>query len=447
MSRIEPFPAWRRARVVATALVSVLLVSPGFAQAQPTGSARPFLDLIQATEAASGIYDAALVEPLVALGALYREQGSYTQSEAVLVRARQLLRINNGLSTLEEVQVLDELVRTTEAQGDVLLTQEYEQALLNVAQQHIGALETYPVFMNLADKRMALLNRYLAAERPPQIYVGCYYAKDIDYAALGAGQVPALTIPEPDAHCTAGDRPVVQRALLIEAIAYQRWALEALLQNGRYASDETLDVMHRFFRSSNQLHRVLSFGSEYVIGPVWNRVLGFEATTAAERVRRAQLQLLLADLNLLRLGRDYYFDDYDELYDQYSKAYQHLAAEGVDPVTLDRLFAPELPVHLPVHRPRPFAGVADVAEGPWIEASFEVDERGKSRRIRITETSEGVTRAESREVERLIRESRFRPKLVAGTEPERTQVLVRYPVGEAPIPVRPPVVIHGIELH
>src|SRR5690606_18985040 len=152
-------------------------------------------------------------------------------------------------------------------------------------------------------------------------------------------------------------------------------------------SDDMLALMQRFFRSSNQLHRVLSFGSEYVIGPVWNRVLGYEASSAAERVRRAQLQLQLADLNLLRLGRDIYFDDYGQLYDQYRKAYQHLAAEGVDPATLDRLFAPEFPVRLPVNRAVPFVSASELQEGAWIEASFEIDERGKSRRIRITEKS------------------------------------------------------------
>lgn len=446
MRRTQSRFPWRPVRAVANLLVSFVLTLPGIVLGQAPATARSFLDLIQATETQAGIYDAALIEPLMSLGALYREQGSYRQSAEVLVRARELLRINHGLSTLEEVQVLDALVLTAEAQGDVVLTQEYEQALLTVAQQHIGAMDTYAVFVNLADKRMNLLNRYLAAERPPQIYAGCYYAKTIDYQALGAGQAPALVVPQTKAKCGSGDRPVVQRALLIEAIAYQGWALEALLQNGHYASDEMLALMQRFFRSSNQLHRVLSFGSEYIIGPMWNRALGFEATTAAERVRRAQLQLQLADLNLLRLGRDIYFDDYGQLYDQYRKAYQHLAAEGVDAETLDRLFAPEFPVRLPASRAFPFFRASELQEGAWIEASFEVDERGKSRRIRITDKSEGITRAEGRDVERLIRESRFRPRLVAGSDPARTQVVVRYPLGGVSLPQRPPVVIEGIEL-
>lgn len=444
----------RPSRVAMPFLACALLALPAIGRAQDLAAlervtaAQHFLDLIQSTEAESGIYDPALVEPLVSLAAEYRGQNRFADAAATLTRARQILRVNQGLGTLEEVRVLDELVRTAEAQEDVVQTREFEQSLLNVAQQHLGAQQTYTVFKSLADKRMRLLGQYLAGKRPPQIYAGCYYAKSIDYNALGSGIRPPLKTPGSNAECTSGDRPVVQRALLIEAITYQGWALEALLQNGAYASDEMLALMSGFFRSSDQLHRLMSRGSEYFIAPVWNRVLGYEAQSPDERVRQAQMQLLLADLNLLRLGREIYFDDYEVLYQQYRLVQQRLSEEGANAESLQQLFAPALPVRLPVHQPNPFVAVEEIDQGAWVDVRFDIDERGKSRRVRVVGMTEGITRAESREVERLIRESRFRPKLVDGIAMKREEVLVRYPVdaGDARRE-RPATTVNGIALY
>ncbi|HHX81958.1 MAG TPA: tetratricopeptide repeat protein [Pseudomonadaceae bacterium] len=434
---------------LARAFVLLIALLPAAALPQDTNGAprQQYLDLIAATEVEAGIYARELLEPLTALGTLYREQGAYQQATATLLRARQLLRVNQGLSTLDEIPLLLELRRIAEEQGDLRSAVEYEQVLLVLAQEHSGAWQTWPVFLQVAQQRMTLLERYRAGERPPQIIVGCYYAKTIDFNAIASGAANVLRVPLSDSECLGGNRKTVQLALLIEAISYQGLALEALLQNDRYASDELLLLMTDFFRSSDLLHRLMNRGSEYFIGPVWDRVLGFEGKDSADRVRRAQMQLLLADLNLLRLGRNWYFDDYDQLYGQYRNVYQRLLDEGTEPELMAGIFTPSVPVMLPVYRQSGFTVAEGEGQGEYIDARFEVDERGKSRRIRIVSMTDGVTRADRRKLERFIREGRFRPRLVDGSAVESVTAVVRYPVGEASaLPARASINISGIEI-
>lgn len=446
MNGITSRHASRPLRVAATLLATCLLLLPALTPAQEAGDINTYLDLIEAREAVGGTYDPGLVEPLVSLGILYREQRRFDQAFEQLQRAHQVLRVSAGLDSVEEVRVLEELLRTAELRGNLQQVHEYEEALLSVAQKHVGNPVTWPVFVALADKRMALLNVYLQGQRPPEIFLGCYYQKDLDFTALAAGITPGLKKPQPSAACGAGDRDVLQRALLIEAIAYQGWALEALLQNGGYASDDMLALMHAFFRSSDQLNRVLSRGSEFYIRSVWNRVVNFPATTDAERVRRAQMQILLADLNLLRMGREQYFDEYHVLYSQYHQAYQSLLEVGAGEAELAWLYTPELPVHLPVHQTDPFVSTDTFFDGAYIDLSLDVDERGKARRFRILDSS-SVSRDARRELQNVIRNSRFRPRLVEGLKAERATYVVRYPVGaQALRSLRAPVVVAGLEL-
>ena len=449
MNRQNPACIPRVAVVLAGIIVLLIaLLSPN-AMAQDTSglTRQQYLAVISATEVESGIYAPQLLEPLTALATLYREQGAYQQATTTLLRARQLLRVNQGLASVDEIPLLQELVHVAEAQGDLRRAVEHERVLLALAQEHSGTLQSLPVFLELAAQRMNLLERYRAGERPPQIIIGCYYAKTIDFNAIASGAVNALRVPLSDSECLGGNRKTVQLALLIEAISYQRLALESLLQNDRYASDQLLLLMTDFFRSSDLLHRLMNRGSEYFIGPVWNRVLGFAGKDSADRVRRAQMQLLLADLNLLRLGRNWYFDDYEQLYGQYRNVYQSLRDEGAEPQLLAKIFAPGVPVVLPVYRQSGFGLPEDLTQGEYIDVRFEVDERGKSRRIRIVSTTDGVTRADRRKLERFIREGRFRPRLVEGAVVERATVALRYPLAEAAaMPARASINISGIDI-
>jgi hypothetical protein len=61
--------------------------------------------------------------------------------------------------------------------------------------------------------------------------------------------------------------------------------------------------------------------------------------------------------------------------------------------------------------------------------SFDITKYGRGERIEILETSQGATRAEVRDLTRLIERTRFRPRFVDGKLPDSAPVVARYPLG------------------
>jgi hypothetical protein len=410
------------------ALMPAVLFAQNLAQTQTPSTRQPYLDLLNTSEATGDIYAPDLIEPLTVLGRLYREQGDFDQSAANLARARQILRINQGLSTLQEVFLIEELIRTEEARGDFAEVRALEQSLLTHAQIQGRDLQTFSLYQDLATKRLNLYQRYLTGERPPQIIAGCYYAKSIDLSAPQTALARILGPPLPGDRCTSGERKTVQRALLIEALAYQSLALNVLLHNDQHTSDEMLALMADIFHSSNKLNQMLGMYSDNYIGRVWRRALSKQAEDQESRVRRAQLQILFADLNLLRVQHSMRAsrNDIAQLHDQYGRAYQSLVTEGVAQETLDALFTPGTPVVIPAFEANPFTSVEGMAQGDYIDAMLEIDERGRGKLLQITHQTEGVGRTDEKQFRNLVKASMFRPRMVEGKIARKTTVHIRY---------------------
>jgi hypothetical protein len=78
----------------------------------------------------------------------------------------------------------------------------------------------------------------------------------------------------------------------------------------------------------------------------------------------------------------------------------------------------------------PLVAEAQREDSGYIDAAFELDKYGRSRRVRILDTTPDATRAAAKHVENLIMQSRFRPRLVEGRVAERERVVVRYPLDD-----------------
>src|SRR5690606_38680429 len=136
---------------------------------------------------------------------------------AALERARQIVRVNYGLNSLVEAPLLRQLARSEEARGDFDAAWYLEQELLSLAERHPGDLRVVPIFRELAASRLETLDRYRAGESPPQIVLGCYYAKTPPYP----GERVAPVYREFNDNCHSGSRRVVIHSLLTEVRTYQ----------------------------------------------------------------------------------------------------------------------------------------------------------------------------------------------------------------------------------
>ncbi len=307
----------------ALTLAAALGPAAAFTQVPPIltseGAEQLYLQLIEEREEAYGLTSPELVEPLTALGTHYYEEQDYERAAEVFTQARQITRVNQGFNTVAEAVLIAEVVRAEEARGNLEVAWDLEQQMLEMAKLHAGALETAPLFRDVAGKRMEVLRRYRSGEMPPQIILGCYYQRK---GALASPLNPDTLITS---QCTAGNWDTVQIGLLTEALEYQMLALEALMQNGLYASDEFSEGVTNVFRASYGIWRLQRLYGDPIIRMALDRLLGHEPTNLAEMARRAEILVQVADMNIVRRKRSSRFAGFEDVVAQYEVAYTQLS--------------------------------------------------------------------------------------------------------------------------
>jgi hypothetical protein len=383
-----------------------------------------YLALIEQRQDAGGLTAPDLVEPLEALGDLYFSQEDYDKAFEAYADARQVMRVNDGFDTLPELPLIVKIVRAEEARGRVAEAWELEEALVTLAERNAGRIETLSIFQMLAAKRLAIWQLYNDGLIPPQIELGCYYNRRDFNASMGA---MLITNDNRDTRerCTAGDRLVAQLALLIEARSYQMRALDALLQNGEYASEA---FREQFTQMLDTSYRVMRRARSYVDAPLADmmvRLLSYEPNDAAERVRRAHILVQLADMNVMRARQLDRYVGFDAVQQQYEQAYAALQQEGIAGAELQAIFAPPMPVTLPSFASNPLA-TDEAGIAGFIDVSFEITRQGKTRRVAVGQASANVERAQRRALERTISLATFRPRLVDGQLADNAPVALRY---------------------
>jgi hypothetical protein len=413
--------------------VAAMLVLPGSVLAQalsltetPTDETQ-YLAFIEQEQDDAGLTSPELIEPLTALAQQYYARQDYELAAEAFARARQILRVNDGFDTVAELPLLVQLVRTEEARGNPVEAWELEQTLLALAQQHVGEIETFPIFRDVADKRLALRRRYLQGDRFPELELGCYYGKDAQITAMVRRGERFNVTEKRVGNCSAGERDTVNVALLLEARSYQVLALEALLQSERYASPEFWEALLEILRTSDSIQRRLPLFNDAELGGLLARLLSYEAADSASRIRRAHVLIQLADMNVARTRQADRYVGYDAVLEQYAQAYAALVNEGVSAAELEAIFAPAVPVVVPTFFDNSLTmTTAETEASDYIDVAFEITRQGKSRRMEVLATSANVERAHRRELAQLIDQSSFRPRMVDGRIADSARVVMRY---------------------
>ncbi|MBN1238280.1 MAG: hypothetical protein JXB36_07245 [Gammaproteobacteria bacterium] len=408
----------RAPKLAGRILMFAVTVVPGGGFAQPDAERSPsdrqraLVEQIQEEQARNGARSADLVAPLTALGLFYQEQGDRALAAAALEQARQIIRVNQGLSSVEEAYVLRQLVRIEEARGNVEAAWELEQEVLALAAENSDDLRVVPLLREVADNRLKVLDRYRSGEFPPQIVLGCYYGKRPPQA--GPGGLDYL--PHND-RCRSGSRRVVIRSLLWEARLYQARAADVLVRHAPAANDALRDLVSDTIRSSYDYGDAFL---ELVLRPITD----YETATSMPLLTRAETLVQLADLNVLRAHRARSFREYDAVPLQYEQAYEQLRGEGVAQASIDEIFSPEIPVVLPAVYPNPLVSEKTASAG-FIDVAFDITRYGESENEEILDTK-NATGADRRSLLRLIRRGVFRPRVVGGRIAESSRVIVRY---------------------
>jgi tetratricopeptide (TPR) repeat protein len=426
-------------------LAAVAAASVGFSQPvlEPAEDRqRQVVERIEQEQARNGPHSEDLIGSWSALGLLRQEDGDHELAAAAFERAREIVRVNYGFRSLEEAPLLRQLVRIEEARGNVETAWGLEDELLDLVRQHPSDVRIAPILREIADKRMDILERYRAGEFPPQIILGCYYR---------GPRNPS---------CTSGSRREVIGRISFQAQWYRATAIEAILRNGLYASDELRELEMDSLSARGmalgypcpplefqELLEMELIGSclEPVISqeafadvrgerlpgiPVVNiggtaslaRLLIYEVRSSAPALSQVNALVRLADFRLAALRAA----DVDEsTLALYEHAYRQLEENGIAQASIEEIFSPQTPVVI-TSGPNPLVFEETQESTRYIDVAFDITKHGESENIEILDATTDATRGAEKDLVRLIERSRFRPRVTDGQFSDTSQVLVRY---------------------
>src|SRR6185295_13713108 len=201
------------------------------------------MDEVVEEESQNGAYSEGLIRPLTSLALLFNERGDLRSATVTSERLMQVIRANEGLRSLDQAPWIRLLIDYAEKVHDFGTAWDLEQRLLDLARRNPLDLRSAQIFHDIGDKRLAMLSRYVAGEFPPQIIIGCYYR----------------TIS-----CTSGDRRGAIGAIIDEATQHYSYAVNALVANQQYSSDELRQL--EVERLRNSYYRQLMGRHEYLDG-------------------------------------------------------------------------------------------------------------------------------------------------------------------------------------
>ena len=430
------------------------------------------IERIQQEESRNGAYSEGLIGPLSDLALIYQDRGDHDLAVAVIDRVRQVVRANEGLHSLEQIPLIQQMIANEEAIGRAGSAWELEQDLLTLARRHPEDIRTVSVFRETAAKRMALLRQYLAGEFPPQIVLGCYYGwpRQIADAANVALRVPTTT------SCDSGQRDEAIRAIVSDAQRHYADAIAVMLRNELYASDELRELELELVRSfdaaqvregtytryrrnvglegapldlepwrswmdsmallaewglphpgvepgpeqneprdGESLSTRFSRCLDYCLGrQSLQRLLSYEIAASAPLEDQVEAFVRLAD-----------WEGGEQAFEKYERALKILQEAGAQTL-IGELFSPKTPVVLPTFEPNPLASDATAASTGYIDVAFEVSRDRQGRHVRILDTTTNATDADKKRLVELIEHSSFRPRLTDGEFARASPIVLRY---------------------
>lgn len=393
-------------------LVLLVIAVPGdcFSQSPLESAANreyELVDRIEQEQSRNGPHSEELIGPLTALALLYEEEGDRALATTAIERARQVVRANEGLYSLEQTPFVWQLIANEEAIGNAEAAWNLEQELLKLARRHPEDRRSAPIFREIADRRLDMLERYLGGEFPPELFLGCYYDR--------RGTLSR--------NCNAGSRSAAAGAILAEAVRHYRSAIDVFRRNERYASDELRELELAILRNCHSYRKYRSRTQGACrVGASLHRLLSYDVRSSTPQPARVRGLVRIADWRLLSSLNRSALDTYEQVYEQ-------LEQSPVAQAFIDQIFSPETPVVLPDYMPNPLASQETPESTGYIDSAFEITKYGKSRGIEILETTTNATDAAQDRLIDAIKASRFRPRLTDGRF-ETSRVTVRYYVTE-----------------
>jgi hypothetical protein len=407
---------------------------------------RELLATVAREQARNGSHTEALIDPLSALALLYQDRGDAVATIATIRDLLEVIRANEGLHSLEQVEPIRQMIGTVPALGDAATAWKLQQDLLTLAKRHSDDMRTVGIFRESGDKKMAALNRFLAGEQTPEVELGCYRSWNRSSKSS----------------CLSGGRDETVRAMASDAQRDYADAIAVVLRNERFESGELRDIETSLLQSidvargagldtvalktdvepwrswANALDKLKAWplptpegavplapgtprstgGKDYLRGrESLERQFRYDVASSAPQATQVQAFVRIADWDLLHEQNALALAEYEQMY-------RRLEGEGLTSLIVD-IFASPMPVVLPSYSRNPL--ITEAADGSsYIDVEFGVTKLGMSRQVTVLDSSTSTSGSEKRQLVRLIEHNRFRPRASADGWGRTAPVTVRY---------------------
>lgn len=399
------FEAHRTLVTTARILCAAAIGASCGAHAQPgrlTEQQREIVATIDEAQSADGSYSLDLVTPLTALGLTYHERGDYDLAAETVERALQVIRANFGLYSLDQASLLRLLIAAEQEAGDFENVGKLQERLLMLAKRHPDDLRTVPILREAGDRQLEVAQNVREHGLPLALSVNFSYLP-------GPGDSPAAT---------PTSREFMARMLTMQAVGNYVGAIQVLVSNELYDSDELRELELDLVRISYNAG-AYSYGRNSL-----RRVISYDTASSKPWLARVKGVVQIADWDLL-------YSHNGMALDLYKDVHAELREKGIAAETVAELFAPEVPVALPTFVPNPVVSPKTEDSTGFIDVSFEITKYGRSQAIRTLDTTTNASKSARRDLESLVRRTRFRPQLTDGAFVRTEPVIVRYYVNES----------------
>jgi len=159
------------------------------ADSDSVASPDSYLRQITLREQQTSPFDSQLFEQYLGLGISYQSRGEHEAAITAFEKAEYISRINNGLYAPDQFPIIQRMIDSYEATGDLTSATRREQYLFYLNEQHYGenSLELVPILIAQADRNSnAFLNALHAGN-----YVGIVSAMEPEPATLHLAALPS----------------------------------------------------------------------------------------------------------------------------------------------------------------------------------------------------------------------------------------------------------------
>jgi tetratricopeptide (TPR) repeat protein len=370
-----------------------------------------YLAQVSSTEALSGPYDESLIQSYQSLASLYQQSGDIQKAVDMLEKELQIVRVNKGLYSVDQAEVLRSMVNTHVEAGDIESANQIQEALFNLELRAYGvdSIEFVASRLEWADWNM---NHYLTLSADSSGIALSKSFEDPRVVVAYDNYVAALEVLQKysrfaDERMITTERKLAALNFIINRKMHKlsgetltgssAWQTSS---QGKQKKLEQADSAH-FFNGSSALKRAIAYSS---------------SSPQPEYDFIAQRMLELGDWYLL-------FDRRAAAIDIYNNALEVLTAANIPEAEINRILSSGLPVQTPDMTWQKQVSADDYAG--FIDVEFELSKYGTASNPQILSSTEQDSRIE-KELIRTIRNCKFRPMFADGSAVDNEKVKLRY---------------------